>query len=112
MDDIVFEQDAAMAVQREVGGDDTQFRNNFKFLGENRDEIAEFGGIVVHKSGENVVNSTAYVIECSYSPQIGEVAKLQEKVELFKRLAHGHKYFGTVTKFVPVLGGHRGVKRR
>ena len=56
---------------------------------------------------DNVVvdNSTAYLVECAYSPQASEIPLLFDKVQKFEELAKTDPHFASCTKFVPVLAG-------
>jgi hypothetical protein len=60
---------------------------------------------IVHVGGETIYNSTAYLVEASYSPQVNEIQILTEKVKKFKKLLPRDKHFKTITNVVPVLAG-------
>jgi hypothetical protein len=86
-------------------GQDAHRHNNYKFYDDKKNPIMKIDGIIVHVGGENVANSTAYIVECSSSPAQTEVEKLVKKVENLKRLSKFDKHFSACTNFVPVLGG-------
>jgi hypothetical protein len=67
----------------------------------------EIDAIIVHVSGENAANSTAYIVERLSSPTqtVLVVEKLVKKVKKNQILFKFEKHFSACTNFVPVLGG-------
>lgn len=100
----VLEIEAALCVERDVGPG-AHRHNNYIFYNDKNIPILEIDGIIVHVGGERVANSTAYIVECSSSPQLSEVEKLLEKVKKFECEAKTDKHFSACTNFIPVLGG-------
>ena len=103
VDDKVLEFESALAVKKELGPF-AHIHPNVVFLDENGNRAMELDA-VVHVGEENVPGSTAYIVECSYSPQLGEVQRLAEKVDRFLKFSKKDKHFESVTNVVPVLAG-------
>jgi len=103
----VFEHESGLAVQSEVGSGSHLHEN---IVIEHDGNKREIDGIVVHKGGQDVPNSTAYVIEAQISPPITKIDKLLNKVELFKKYIPSSPHFRSVTKVIPVLGGKKWSK--
>lgn len=100
----IFEYIAARAVQKYVGGD-AQIHMNVKFEDEISKNILMEIDSIVHKGGEKIPNSVAYIVECALSPQEADVQRLLDKMALFNKLSPTHSHYRTVSQCVPVLAG-------
>ena len=103
VDDKVLEFESAVAVKK-VLGENAHIHPNVVFKDAEGKTTMELDA-VIHVGGENIPGSTAYIVECAYSPQMNEVKVLADKVTKFKVLAKTHNHFRTVTDVVPVLAG-------
>jgi hypothetical protein len=107
VEDRVFELEAALAVQESLKtrGIDAHIHNNVKIIDpESGNDIMEVDA-VVHVGGENVIGSTAYLVECALTPQKNDVEKITKKVEEFKVHSKMMSHFSSVVEVVPVLAG-------
>ena len=105
----VLEVECGLATQRTAGGD-AHIHSGVMFKGADGKDVMELDNVLVHSLKENIPNATAYIVECTYSPQQKEVDILLNKVETFKKLAPANEHFRNCTKFVPVLGGRNWPK--
>ena len=104
-EDRVLEEKHSMALVNHAGGN-SHVHRNIKFKDENGKDIAEIDRIVVvHKGGEDVPNSVAYVLESATSPQVKDAKILLDKVDFFNIHAPSLPHFRSVGSVVPVLGG-------
>ena len=93
-----------MAVRDEVGLN-SRLHENLIF--EHNGKKLEVDGIVVHKGGKDIANSTAYVIESQITPSITRIDNLIDKVDLFRSYISTSDHFRSVTHVVPVLAGKK-----
>jgi hypothetical protein len=101
----VFEYEAALAVQEHIGLN-AHIHSNVTLM-DGAVCKAELDAVVVHRGGEDVARSSAYIIESALSPQDYDVSKVLDKVELFKKAAPSLPHFRAVDKdkIFPVLAG-------
>ena len=87
-------------------GEGAHVHRNVKFTDEQTQKVlAELNRVIVHKGGEDVPDSEVYVMEYDLSPQIRDVNRLLDMVEVFRLHAPTSAHFRSVGKIVPVLGG-------
>ena len=106
VEDRVLEEQVSLAVVKDIGkGAHVHVHRNVKFTDENGRDEAELDRVVVHKRGEDVPDSVAYVVESALSPQVKDVQLLLDKVKLFQSRVPSSSDFCSVGTVVPVLGG-------
>ena len=103
LDAKVLECESVLAVKKELGPF-AHIHRHVVLLDENGNRTMELDA-VVHLEEENVPGSTACIVECSFSPRLGEVQRLSEKADRFLKFAKRDKHFGSVTSVVQVLAG-------
>jgi hypothetical protein len=100
----VFEHEASLAVLNEVGCGCHLHEN---VIIEHHGQSKEIDGIILHQGGQNVPNSTAYIVEAQITPPLSIVKKLMDKVELFRDYRYHSPHFSSVSTVVPVLAGRK-----
>jgi hypothetical protein len=97
----VFEHESILAVQSDIGEDAHVHQN---VILKDHNSTREFDGIVQTR-GENVPDSTAYIIEAQISPPLETIETLQNKINFFEKCCPSSPHFKNVTKVVPILAG-------
>ena len=105
VEDRVLEEQVSSAMVNDIG-EGAHVHRNVKFVDPiTKKDIAEIDRTVIHKGGEDVSNSVAYIVECALSPQKKDVKRLVDTVGIFNQHAPSSPHFRSVVEVVPVLGG-------
>ena len=105
VEDRVLEEQVCSAMVNDIG-EGAHVHRNVKFVDPiTKKDIVEIDRAVIHKGGEGVPNSVAYIVECALSPQKNDVNLLEETVDIFNLHAPSSPHFRSVVEVVPVLGG-------
>lgn len=105
-DSRIFELEIFRTLQNEFGKG-AHLHENYKFT-ENNKDVAEIDAIV-HLGGEGINNSSAYIVECTYTPQLGDIKMVNSKVDIFKKYYLKDQHFKSVNvnNIFPVLAGKK-----
>jgi hypothetical protein len=102
-EDKVLKLESGLSLCRELGPL-SHLHSNVVFHDANGSPLAEFDA-VVHVGGQDVPESTAYIVEAQFSPPLTKIDKLLKKADLFSTNLLSLPHYSTVTTVIPVLAG-------